>query len=76
MQTITITQVQEKLLPLLKDGKDILVLKGKTPVAKITSLIREKKTFRKLGLWKDKVWVSRDFDDENEKIKSLFYGEK
>jgi hypothetical protein len=37
---------------------------------------KEKKAVRKPGLWKGKVWIADDFDEENEKINKLFYGRK
>lgn len=34
----------------------------------------EKLKPRKFGLWKGKVWISSDFDDEDEEINEMFYG--
>lgn len=64
-----------KLLEEVADGKEIVIAKAGKPVAKLVTFKEEKKP-RKPGLWKGKIWVSDDFDDENEEINEMFYGEK
>jgi len=55
-------------------GEDLIIAKAGKPVVKI---VPYKKTLkpRKLGLWKGKIWVVPDFDEESEEINKLFYGE-
>ncbi|MBI2029502.1 hypothetical protein HYT02_03750 [Candidatus Gottesmanbacteria bacterium] len=36
---------------------------------------KENKNPRKPGLLKGKIWISDDFNDEDEEINKLFYGE-
>lgn len=51
---------------------NVLYAKAGKPVAKLSSY-KEKLKPRKSGLWKGKVWVSPDFDEEDEEINKLFY---
>ena len=47
--------------------------KAGKPVAKLVAY-KEKLAPRQPGLWKGKIWVSDDFDEEDEEINKLFYG--
>lgn len=55
-------------------GQDVVIAKAGKPVAKLVAY-REKLTPRKPGLWKGKIWIADDFDEENKEINKLFYGE-
>lgn len=55
-------------------GKEVVIAKAGKPVAKLVAY-KEKKKPRKFGLWKGKVFVPDNFDDEDEEINKLFYGE-
>lgn len=77
MQIYNIHQAKtnlSKLIEKTQKGEEVIIAKAGKPVAKLTAYKEELKP-RKLGLWKGKVWVSDDFDDEDEEINKLFYGE-
>jgi prevent-host-death family protein len=61
-----------KLLEEVAKGKEVIIAKAGKPVAKLV-IYKEEKKLRKPGLWKGKVWISDDFDDEDEEINKLFY---
>ena len=76
MQTVNIHKAKTNLSKLIEktlQGEDVVIAKAGKPVAKLVAY-KEKLKPRKLGLWKGKVWVSDDFDDEDEEINKLFYG--
>lgn len=78
MQIVNIHEAKTNLSKLLEKtskGEEVIIAKAGKPVAKLVSYTEKLKP-RKLGLWKGKVWVSDDFDDEDEEINKLFYGEK
>lgn len=78
MQTINIHQAKTNLSKLIErtaKGEEVIIAKSGKPVAKLVAY-KEKLKPRKLGLLKGKIWVSPDFDDEDEEINKLFYGEK
>jgi prevent-host-death family protein len=78
MQVVNIHEAKtqlSKLLESVSSGKDVIIAKAGKPVAKLVAYKKKMKP-RKLGLWKGKVWVSPDFDEESEEINELFYGEK
>ncbi len=54
------TQFSELIKQVLK-GEEIIISKGKKPIAKIVA-IDEKKPQRKLGTAKGKIKISADFD--------------
>lgn len=77
MQTINIHEAKTQLSKLIEKvlvGEDVIIAKAGKPVAKLTAY-KEKPKPRKLGLWKGKVWIAPDFDEEDEEINKLFYGE-
>ena len=55
-------------------GEDVIIAKRGMPVAKLVAY-KEKVKPRKPGLLKGKIWISDDFNDEDEEINKLFYGE-
>jgi len=77
MQIINIHQAKTNLSRLIEktlSGEDVIIAKAGKPVAK---LVPYKKTLkpRKPGLWKGKVWMSDDFNEEDKEINKLFYGD-
>lgn len=75
MQIANIHEAKTNLSKLIqqveKDGEVIIARAGK-PVAKLVAY-KEKLKPRKFGLWKGKVWISEDFNDEDEEFNKLFY---
>lgn len=43
-------------------GEEIIIARSGRPLAKLVPFEEERKP-RKLGLWKDRVWISEDFDE-------------
>lgn len=64
-----------KLIEQVIAGKEVIIAKAGKPIVKLISFKEEKKP-RVPGLWKGKVWISDDFNDESEEINKLFYGTK
>lgn len=64
-----------KLIQQTLNGEDIVIAKAGKPIIKLVAY-KEKLKPRKPGLWKGKIWVSDDFDDEDPEINKLFYGGK
>ncbi len=64
VQTVTVHEAKTHLSRLLRKvqgGEEILLLRGKTPVAKIVP-VGPAPAARRLGLDKGKVWIAPDFD--------------
>lgn len=75
-QTVNIHDAKtnlSKLLEKIQKGEDVIIAKAGKPVAKLVPY-KEALKPRKPGLWKGKIWVSDDFDKEDEEINKLFYG--
>ena len=75
MQIINIHEAKtnlSKLIARTQIGEEVIISKAGKPVAKLVEY-KEKLKPRKSGLWKGKVWMSEDFNDENEEINKLFY---
>lgn len=75
MNIINIHQAKTNLSKLIEkalEGEDVIIAKAGKPVVKLVKYEKKLKP-RKLGLWKGKVWVSPDFDDESKEINKLFY---
>ena len=73
----TVHQAKTNLSKLLEEaerGKEVIIARGNTPVAK---LVAYKKTLqpRKPGLLKGKISIPDNFNDEDPEINKLFYGE-
>lgn len=78
MQIMNIHQAKtnlSKLLEMTLAGEDVVIAKAGKPIAKLVAY-KEKLKPRKSGLWKGKIWMSDDFDDEDPEINKLFYGGK
>lgn len=77
MQIVNIHQAKTNLSRLIEktlQGEDVVIGKAGKPVAKLVAY-KEKTKPRKPGLLKGKIWISDDFNDEDEEINKLFYGE-
>lgn len=77
MQIVNIHQAKTNLSKLIEEvtsGKDVVIAKAGKPVAKLVAY-KEKAKPRKFGLWKGKVWMSPDFNEEDPEINKMFYGE-
>lgn len=77
MITANIYQAKTQLSKLIEqvvNGKEVIIAKAGKPVAKLVAYKEDKKP-RKPGLWKGKVWIPDNFNDEDEEINKLFYGE-
>lgn len=78
MQIINIHQAKTQLSKLIaktEKGEEVIIAKAGKPIAKLVAYT-EPLQQRKPGLLKGKIWVSKDFDEEDEKINKLFYGEE
>lgn len=78
MQLINIHEAKTNLSKLIErtlNGEDIVIAKAGKPVVRMVAY-KEKLKPRKPGLWKGKVWVSDDFDEEDPEINKLFYDGK
>jgi len=64
-----------KLIEKTLNGEDVVIAKAGKPVVKLVAY-KPKLKPRKFGLWKGKVQIPDNFDDEDEEINKLFYGEK
>ncbi len=62
-----------KLIEKMLAGEEVIIAKAGKPVAKVMAYKEKKLKPRKFGLWKGKVWISDDFNDEDEEINKLFY---
>src|SRR5438552_18664194 len=77
---VTIRNVSEakaelsNLLLLAEQGEEVVIARAGKPVVKLV-LIERCKGPRKLGLMKDKMWIAPDFDEWNEAIEKMFYGD-
>ena len=63
-----------KLIEQVALGREVIIAKAGKPVARLVAYKEEKKP-RKLGLLKGKIFIPDDFDEENEEINKMFYGE-
>ncbi len=75
MQVVNIHDAKTNLSKLIEktlNGEEVIIAKAGKPVAKL-SFYKEKLKPRKLGLWKGKVFIPDNFDDEDEEINKLFY---
>lgn len=78
MQVINIHQAKTNLSKLVNKvltGEEIVIAKAGKPVAKLVEY-KEVQKPRKPGLLKGKIFVPDDFNEEDQEINKLFYGEK
>lgn len=62
-----------RLLERVAAGEEIIIAKAGKPIAKLVPYLDSKSSKRKPGAWKGKVWISPDFDKEDQEIEALFY---
>jgi prevent-host-death family protein len=65
MTTVTIHEAKTNLSRLLADveaGKEVIIARGKQPVAKLVPIAQKPK--RVPGLWKGKIKLGREFFDD------------
>ncbi|MEK7572213.1 MAG: type II toxin-antitoxin system Phd/YefM family antitoxin [Patescibacteria group bacterium] len=77
MQVMNIHQAKTNLSQLIEKavaGEEVIIAKAGKPVAKIVAHTQQLEP-RKPGLWKGKIVVPDNFDDEDEEINKMFYGE-
>jgi len=53
----------DELLALVQEGGEVILTKGDTPVARITSIEAHEKRQRTPGLHAGMIWMSDDFND-------------
>lgn len=77
---MTVTNIHQaktnlsKLIEKTQNGEEVIIAKAGKPVAKLVAF-KEELTPRQFGLWKGKIWVADDFDDEDSALNKLFYDE-
>jgi prevent-host-death family protein len=66
MRTVEIDEAETHLLALIEEaaaGEEIIIAKAGTPRARLAPVPEKKSGFAAtFGIWKDKVWMSDDFD--------------
>jgi len=73
-ETVTVTEAKTQLSSLIErvtDGEEIVIRRGRRPVAKIIAYTPEPKP-RKPGALRGQIWMSDDFDEPDEEIERLF----
>ena len=63
-----------KLIEKVEKGNEVIIAKAGKPIVK---MIKFKGPVKKssYGIFKGKIWMSDDFNEEDEEINKLFYGE-
>jgi prevent-host-death family protein len=49
-----------KLVELVESGEEVIIARAGRPVARLVPA--GERSARKLGVWRDKVWMAEDFD--------------
>ena len=62
-----------KLLDMVYHGEEVTIAKNNLPIADL--VMHRRKGKRKLGVAKGMVEIPRNFDDEDQEINRMFYGE-
>lgn len=73
-ETVTVTEAKTQLSSLIAratDGEEIVIRRGRRPVAKIVGYAPERKR-RIPGDLEGRIWMSDDFDEPDEEIERLF----
>lgn len=74
MDAVTVTEAKTQLSKLIErtqEGEEIVIRRGKTPVAKLIRYQRQA-TPRQLGSLRGQISISDDFDAPDEEIEHLF----
>lgn len=77
MQITNIHQAKtnlSKLIEKTQQGEEVIIAKSGKPVAKLVAY-KEKLKPRKPGALKGKIFVPDNFNEEDEEINKLFYGQ-
>lgn len=75
MQIINIYEAKthlSKLIAQVQKGKEIVIGKNGTPVAKLSAVSPKKLQPRKPGAWKGKIKFSKDYDKADKEIEDMF----
>jgi prevent-host-death family protein len=73
-ETVTVTEAKTQLSSLIErvtDGEEIVIRRGRRPVAKLVAYTVEAKA-RKPGDLRGQIWMSDDFNEPDEEIERLF----
>ena len=73
-EIVTVTEAKTQLSSLIAratDGEEIVIRRGRRPVAKIVAYAPKRKR-RIPGDLKGKIWMSDDFDEPDAEIERLF----
>ncbi len=62
-----------RLLDMVYHGEKVVIAKNNLPIADL--VVHKPTGKRKLGLYKNQISVPDDFDNEDEEINAMFYGE-
>lgn len=65
MKTVNIHAAKTHLSSLVEEaaaGEEIIIAKAGKPIARLMPLEKKKGIESTLGVWKNKVWISDDFD--------------
>ena len=61
-----------KLIDMVYHGEEVTIAKNNLPIADL--VIHSPKGKRKLGLLKGKITIPNNFNDEDDEINEMFYG--
>lgn len=73
-ETVTIHEAKtqfSKLVRRAEAGEEIVVRRGREPVARIVPL-EKRRGVRGFGSMKDEIWIAPDFDEADAKIQRMF----
>jgi prevent-host-death family protein len=73
-EMVTVTEAKTQLSRLIARadaGEEIVIRRGRKPVAKIVAYAPERKR-RVPGDLEGKIWISEDFDEPDEEIERMF----
>jgi prevent-host-death family protein len=76
MKTINVQEAKTHLSRLMEEaaaGETIILGKHGRPMVKLTAYRPDQET-RPLGGLEGKLWISKDFDDEDPRINAMFTG--
>lgn len=74
VERVTVTEAKTQLSKLIERtqaGEEIVIRRGRTPVAKLVRY-EEPAAPRRLGALRGQIWMSEDFDEPDEELERLF----
>ena len=78
MTTVTVTNAKAHLSQILADielsGKEVVIRRGKKPIAQIVPLNTAAPKKRRLGTCTKTIWIAENFDAEDQEVNALFSG--